>query len=974
MQKRIQKLFFISLFLLFSIVSTHAFTQDDIRCFTLENGLTVFLITDTASAPVRIELDIDAGYNHQTETTAGFFPLYAKLIGADCSVDTVRIVKTVAPEGTEDALSQLALCLNPLVISNSALSASLEDMKTAVTEYAESTEGFINTAIDARIFSSSPWKQESGVYPSLFSRTTSSEARTVLSSIGRQFYTPSNSTLYISGNISGESALALIEKTFGSKADSGALSSDLSAASSSHSAATVPGTTQAAGTRSAVKKYVLVDPEFSPDLTQIVVQYTNLSADDADTLASIFSDDTSVLKQKLTSQKSLAIRGSEYINAASSSQRASSRLIIQSLLEPSKATPAAQAELFVKTISTGLAPDAKGECAFISQDAVSYAHAQYSADFLRRADSSSSLMEVLSSWHTLTQSTDASSLFERAAALEQQSSSSLTESLNNTAPYVFVLVNKKIFESNQKLFSKAGYETITVSNGSWYTDALHKQIVKNEKAKDKSEKISAPSDSDISGSGARFISSNKAAFGSLSLVNGIPVVLKSNADAKTAAIAISIKGGELLSAQTNPGQTSVLADALARNIRYQIALRGQSGVLTGSVSVSADTTSTSSVIMIVCSAQDTAVCVEAAGAALIYGDITPAMADELSYGERTSWRIKTGSVSFQLLCAAIRTMYANVKNDDQQTTANTLLRALYNDSSEILTKSDFTEINASYPMLLDASRYSLVLTGGIPAADDVLASLNRTFGVLAAHQKQGSEENNNVYPAPSFKPAKKRIALRHLFFTDVSADKAGPRPLVLVPTKNFADPVLYILPVPDSDSDKAIFSALLFELEDRLNKACSMQKGAGTSSGKMSVKATAPTADFPFAQILVTNVSKTAAVDSLYASCAEKLIRDIAPLTTASSKITGEGKSTSESRLPLLIQFESKWVMNMLSESGTSEGTAKLIISGIEKGNPVQYLDDYETVSTASAEQYYEIAKKYFPSVPVLRFYSADAQ
>ena len=50
------------------------------------------------------------------------------------------------------------------------------------------------------------------------------------------------------------------------------------------------------------KKFVLTDPEFSPDMTQIVVQYTNLSMEQSDFAAAILNNNDSVLKKSLLNQ------------------------------------------------------------------------------------------------------------------------------------------------------------------------------------------------------------------------------------------------------------------------------------------------------------------------------------------------------------------------------------------------------------------------------------------------------------------------------------------------------------------------------------------------------------------------------------------------------------------------------------------------------------------------------------------------
>lgn len=47
------------------------------------------------------------------------------------------------------------------------------------------------------------------------------------------------------------------------------------------------------------KLFVLSDPEFSPDMTQIVMQYTDLSMEESDFAAAIMDRDDSFVKQSL---------------------------------------------------------------------------------------------------------------------------------------------------------------------------------------------------------------------------------------------------------------------------------------------------------------------------------------------------------------------------------------------------------------------------------------------------------------------------------------------------------------------------------------------------------------------------------------------------------------------------------------------------------------------------------------------------
>jgi len=238
MKKRSAELFAVLFLLLNSVPASYAGTPAAAAAFseyTLQNGLTVCILEDASSAPVRIEYTARAGFSAQSAQNAGFFPLYTRLFlnagkgsygqntdiwlpsraEASCSADSARYILTVSPPDTERALSQLAQCAFAPVFSDAELQAQFSALKTEVMNYAFSTAGFINSSIDARVFADAPWKQDSGVYPSLFTNIPPAQARTILSDISRTYYTPQNSALFISGGIDRQEALSIAERTFG---------------------------------------------------------------------------------------------------------------------------------------------------------------------------------------------------------------------------------------------------------------------------------------------------------------------------------------------------------------------------------------------------------------------------------------------------------------------------------------------------------------------------------------------------------------------------------------------------------------------------------------------------------------------------------------------------------------------------------------------------------------------------------------
>ena len=75
-----------------------------------------------------------------------------------------------------------------------------------------------------------------------------------------------------------------------------------------------------------------------------------------------------------------------------------------------------------------------------------------------------------------------------------------------------------------------------------------------------------------------------------------------------------------------------------------------------------------------------------------------------------------------------------------------------------------------------------------------------------------------------------------------------------------------------------------------------------------------------------------------------------------------------------LSELENQWIINELEKTSTNEGTAFLIQKGLSSGNPELYLDQYEAVSKATAEDYYLVFSSYLEDFPRMRIYSADTK
>ena len=200
--------------------------------------------------------------------------------------------------------------------------------------------------------------------------------------------------------------------------------------------------------------------------------------------------------------------------------------------------------------------------------------------------------------------------------------------------------------------------------------------------------------------------------------------------------------------------------------------------------------------------------------------------------------------------------------------------------------------------------------------------------------------------------------------TDISKDKAGPRPAILIPTTKFLDPILYCLSAPPlSSTDCALFDALLVEIAERMEKF--LQKKYPEAKAKPQP----PENDLPFARLVVVNVEHTAEVDLIWGEAISSIKEELSALI----EIQTEGVIDLE-KSDLLARLENNWLLHRISGAGSQAGTAKLIQIGEIQKNPKLYLKQYEAISKARAEDYFLILESYFSEKANLRLYSKDSE
>ncbi|MCR5400796.1 MAG: insulinase family protein [Treponema sp.] len=975
-------LLFLWIFPLFSLSAQRNSFSRNYAEYTLANGLEVFVLEDFSKAMISMELSVRAGINCQSKENAGFFTLYSRLfnydsqgqlrikeLSSECNADSSRYSCLFTPIFFEKYTKELYAAAFQPEFSDQDIKRELKKLQEEALAYQENPAFFINSAIDSRVFSKCPWKNESSLNPKAFSKISPEEARKVLTSISKNWYNPKNTSIFISGPVKKEEALSTV-KTF------------FSAAKNVESRQTAE-KNEAGGQK---RKFVLVSPDFSTDLTQIVLQYTSLPMTEADLAAVTLNFDDSSAKKLLLRQRNLAIREAAYINFEAAHKSGTSRIIIQSLLEKPvnpKVNLMEQAELFVSKVQEGFT--------LMENFEVEKAKKQLEKDFLRITSNSDSFMNYLSEYRAIEDFIEESNkektlrerLLERPKVLEEKSPDSIKEKLLAEKPFVFVLLNTKTYQAQKKIFDQAGYTCVTQENAPWYKNNPLEEELQDKGGENEGDFRENSEDDEKSD----FSQESRSSIKRISLQNGIPVTVKTTDTTGNILIMVSLSLGKF-SFPEDPGFEEVITRAFASNIQKEILKYEIDNVLESSPEILSESFNDWSAITVECSKEDAGLCLRCISDAIIFGEITPSEADSYVFSVQTQKRLYNANPVNQMTYRGIRWLY------DQK-----IIRSVFSTDEDLLTQTTYQQIKEAYPSLLDSRLYNIVVVGNIDY-DYLLEPLKKTFGLFAPQKSPLKESELQEIEWPADKAVS--VKIRHLFYTDVKAEDAGPMPAILVPTKNFYDPVQFWIKSPQDSfgkdesyfsEEEVLFDALMLRFKERLEDAGKESSSLSDSEEKSADKKTpeAQNAGQSTAQNTAKNTAENSTGEEEEAFSSIKLFKRSQKIPASALSFVSVGRTKKVEEIFSKVQkdflfslssenpereeevekIKNLWVVKELSGTAENRGSAILIRMGGK--NPRKYLDQYDFLMEASAEDFYKVQQKYFSQKPPLRLYSSES-
>lgn len=937
--------------------------QKDFFEFMLPNGMSVFVFEDFSTPLVHAEFCAKAGYEIRAESDAPFFLLCAELFGdagaasknskgfefhldSECTANGARFSIECTGAELKKAFERLGECAFAPLFSDEVLQRNFKKIKGQEISPAEN---FINSQINSRVFENFSRQGSGAPFPPFSEQKNLSELRAIVNRIFQEYYAPKNCAVFVSGAINAKSVLHLAQETFGRHAGrpqsaeksfflakknpeseaSGDLNADLS---------------------NAEKKFVLCDKDFSSDFVQVAAQFSPLEKSKAKIAAAIFEAKNSALKNSLIQSDALAIRGSDYVNAVDATKRNLSRVVLQALFEKSEFSAFKQVKLFEKIIGDEI-------CGF-SEAEFDAAKKSLCGDFYDSISNPKLFMENFSRFWTdeiaeekIQGGTSLEQFLSIPRKIEAENFADLKSALQKSEPWIFILLNDKILSPLKNEFENSGYEIAS------------QNVLAAKEQSAESANLSASENSlqaEIPIYNANFVSQSRASEKSFFLSNKIRVMLKENPASKKTAVALYVFGGEAFDADASYGMQSVLAEIVERNISDSVEQKKSLGEISRSAKSAASISDTEFLVTLECDSGEEKTALQCIGEGLLFNDFAPSRVDLALNARRARQILRAGSPAWQMYSAGARQFYKSA-----------IYRSLYSAKKEILEGIRYSDALEAYQRLLDAARIEIIAAGNFSdvSEKEFAEECESVFSDLkeSKFRRKFSSEPNKVSKMGF------AVKLEHTFLTDISADKAGPRPAVLVPTTEFYDPVQFWIRSPKIfEDDAAIFDALILELEAQCKKIAA-QNFAGTES-----RLEERSALVSFGAITLFNVKKISDAEIILKKSLEQLREN---LFADSDNPSNDADSDSPEE-DFFNRMKARWIKARYGESHENAVTiARLAreasIARLSESVPamagISFTREYEIVALCENERFREVWKKYFEDPP-FKLYSSDSK
>lgn len=561
--------FFVFLISVFFIGATNLFAEktsvENLHQFNLENGLTVFVAEDHAVPLVYIEIAVKTGAKSQTPESAGLFHLYEHMMfkgnalykdaasvqralselgvtnwNGTTGVDCVNYYFTIPSDRLEDGLA----FWNAAVRTPNMNRLEFENEKKVVLseiegDIADPSHIYLNNSYNL-LFPEAPYRLSAGGSTPVIKNATVAQ----LLDIKDKFYIPSNSALFIGGDINPEETNQLVEKIFGTWSNNGK---------------EIPAPQKQLNKNPLSKPVAMVMPydQISPQTASVSLMFrgpdTDYDLEDtyaADYFCQLTDDPECALLQNLFADNELQIPGREYIWQGYQTVCQSGMIQFGATVMNPTNNLAKRAMKFYQDLQDNILKDVALDSNLFNEKKIKIIAQSLEDQNAIINSTATGLLTNLRFWWIATSPEYYYSYNEKIASVTQQDMIDfVNEYIYKKNALITVLVNPQIYNQIKNELDDAGFIVADMTKAAWWNDEKFKadstKIAEINKlyGNKKQNPVEIYRPEPVEERSSKEIKSISEGLEELKLKNGIKVYFKKDDSKRIATVQIASRGG-----------------------------------------------------------------------------------------------------------------------------------------------------------------------------------------------------------------------------------------------------------------------------------------------------------------------------------------------------------------------------------------------------------------------------------------------
>ena len=552
--------------------------------YKLDNGLTLFVHENHNVPLTYVEVAVKAGASYQTPETAGLFHLYEHMMfkgnekyqsaqsfnqelsrlgcsswNGGTSWDYVDYYFTIPSDLTREGLEFWSYAIRKPNLDAAELENEKKVVLSEITADENNPSAIGNNYVLLNLFPEQPYRADAGGSPEVVQNCTVEQ----LKKIQKEFYIPSNTAIFIGGDVNPSEVLEMVKSIFGDWQNSGDKPENLAQQNKNP---VTQGKTAVNVNSQISNGLILVDIYFRAPDAEFELNDTYAS----DYLLELLSDPEGIYAKSLTSNKKLSVPSSQYVDAGFITTKCNGFYDFQVLLVDDGKDPYEEAEIIKTQLKTKILPQIAKNSAFYSPEKKAEIENKLNYTDIYAQQKSSMLFSTIRSYWTSCSSDYFYNYTDSITSVSQKDVEYIVNKYFQNEGLICINMNGETFSKHLSQMNsdseKYNFEMISKENSCWYNN------------KYETKKGNAVSSSFIKKNTAKPVSKNllpsenkKSEIKELSLKNGIKVYVLNNGSG-VCSVEIAAKDPMKISSTEIPGLESALFEVMnASSKKYPYA-------------------------------------------------------------------------------------------------------------------------------------------------------------------------------------------------------------------------------------------------------------------------------------------------------------------------------------------------------------------------------------------------------------------